>query len=103
MTLTQTRRNKLRLQAFTFGMVAVLGLVLSTLQPVQARSDKDKPQTRVTQLVSGLKGPIGSTIGPDDALYVTEGPIGRISRINPQTGEITTFASGLPKAIVEIS
>ena len=41
----------------------------------------------------------GSTIGPDGALYVTEGAAGRISRVDPQTGEITTFASGLPTAI----
>jgi hypothetical protein len=50
-------------------------------------------------LVEGAKG---STIGPDGALYVTEGAAGRISRVDPQTGEITTFASGLPPAILSI-
>lgn len=44
----------------------------------------------------------GSTIGPDGALYVTEGAAGRISRLDPQTGEITTFAEGLPPAILPI-
>jgi hypothetical protein len=33
-----------------------------------------------TLLVTGLQGASGSTIGPDGALYVTEGAIGRISR-----------------------
>jgi sugar lactone lactonase YvrE len=48
-------------------------------------------------LTSGLQGPIGSTIGPDGALYVAEGPAGRITRVNTLTGETETFASGLPK------
>jgi len=53
-------------------------------------------------LVSGLEGGSGSTIGPGGALYVTESAAGRISRIDPQTGAVTTFASGLPPAIVGI-
>ncbi len=55
-----------------------------------------------TRLVTGLEGAMGSTIGPDGALYVTEGAAGRISRVDPQTGEKTTFASGLPPAIIGI-
>ena len=47
-------------------------------------------------LVMGLEGGSGSTIGPRGALYVTEAHAGRISRVDPQTGEVTTFASGLP-------
>jgi sugar lactone lactonase YvrE len=50
-------------------------------------------------LVSGLEGSLGSTVGPDGALYVAEGVAGRISRIDPRTGHRTTFASGLPKQI----
>jgi sugar lactone lactonase YvrE len=53
-----------------------------------------------TQLVTGLEGGSGSTVGPGSALYVTEGAAGRISRIDPKTGHVTTFASGLPKSIV---
>src|SRR5437899_1470448 len=55
-----------------------------------------------TRLVTGLEGAMGSTIGRDGALYVTEGAAGRISRVDPQTGEKTTFASGLPPAIIGI-
>jgi hypothetical protein len=51
-------------------------------------------------LVAGLQGASGSTIGPDGALYVTEGAAGRISRVDPKTGAIRTFASGLPHAIL---
>jgi sugar lactone lactonase YvrE len=41
----------------------------------------------------------GSTVGPDRALYVTDGPQGRVLRVDPKTGVVTTFASGLPPAV----
>jgi hypothetical protein len=53
-----------------------------------------------TLLVAGLEGASGSTVGPGGALFVTEGAAGRISRVDPQTGEVTTFASGLPTSII---
>jgi hypothetical protein len=53
-------------------------------------------------LVSGLEGASGSTIGPGGNLYVTEGAAGRISRIDPETGQVSTFASGLPPSIIGI-
>jgi sugar lactone lactonase YvrE len=52
-----------------------------------------------TRLVTGLAGGSGSTVGPDGAIYVTETAAGRVSRVDPQTGVVTTFASGLPPAI----
>jgi hypothetical protein len=55
-----------------------------------------------TLLALGLQGSIGSTVGPGGDLYVPEGATGQITRINPQTGAKTTFASGLPPAIVGI-
>jgi sugar lactone lactonase YvrE len=45
---------------------------------------------------------MGSAIGPGRALYVTEGVAGKISRVDPRTGQVTTFASGLPQAFVNI-
>ena len=53
-------------------------------------------------LVSGLKNGSGSAVGPGGALYVTEGAVGRVSRVDPDTGAVTTFASGLPPSIVGI-
>jgi hypothetical protein len=44
----------------------------------------------------------GSTIGPDGALYVTDGPGGRVLRVDPATGSLTTFASGLPPATAAV-
>jgi sugar lactone lactonase YvrE len=44
----------------------------------------------------------GSTIGPDGALYVTDGKAGRVLRVDPESGAVTTFASGLPPSIAEV-
>jgi DNA-binding beta-propeller fold protein YncE len=60
------------------------------------------PSAATAQLVTGLEGASGSAIGPGGALYVTEGAAGRVSRVDPQTGEVTTFASGLPVAIIGV-
>jgi len=77
---------------------------LALLMPAfAARADDDQPAGsrpgEVRLLASGLMGTIGSTIGPDGALYVAEGAVGRITRINLSTGKATTFASGLPAAV----
>lgn len=53
-------------------------------------------------LVSGLAGASGSTVGPDGALYVTEGATGSITRVHPRSGATTTFASGLPPSLIGI-
>src|SRR5260221_7993524 len=55
-----------------------------------------------TLLVSGLEGTQGSTVGPDGALYVSESLAGRIWRVDPETGQVTTFASGLPPSLFGI-
>lgn len=60
------------------------------------------PANRANLLVSGLQGALGSTVGPDEALYAVEGVAGKVSRVDPKTGHITTFASGLPKQIAGV-
>lgn len=55
-----------------------------------------------TLLTDGIQGASGSTVGPGGALYVTEGATGRVLRVDPETGEITTFATGLPPAVAPI-
>jgi sugar lactone lactonase YvrE len=57
---------------------------------------------RTHLLASGLRGTVGSTVGPDGALYVAESAAGRISRVDPRTGHVTTFATGLPKRIGDL-
>lgn len=67
---------------------------------LSARMTAAAPTAR--QLASGLEGASGSTIGPGRALFVTEGAAGRISRVDPATGNVTTFASGLPPSVIGI-
>lgn len=87
--------SKLLMIAITVTLVLVLG---ATLGVALAKPTAD-PQA--TLLVSGLGATAGSTVGPDGALYVTErseGQEGRILRVDPQTGDSSVFASGLPAA-----
>src|SRR5213596_2844546 len=86
----------MRVTKFHFGgaiivMMLAVGLVAASAAPCQVPT--------ASLLVTGLEGATGSTVGPDGALYVTEGVAGRISRVDPQTGEKTTFASGLPQRL----
>jgi hypothetical protein len=86
------------------GIVLMLAAALiAMITPSAASVRRPCEGPTATRLVTGLvEGAKGSTIGPDGALYVTEGAAGRISRADPQTGDITTFASGLPPAIISI-
>ena len=63
----------------------VIALTITSSAVLAARPHSNAPT--VTRLVTGLEGGAGSTIGPDGALYVTEGAAGRISRVDPQTGD----------------
>ena len=90
----------MRMQSYPAWLLAAplgFALTLST-----ADAGPPSPTPRATRLASGLQGPTGSAVGPGDDLYVAEGAAGRISRIDPRTGQVTTFASGLPRAIVGI-
>src|SRR5436189_2419282 len=85
------------------GIVLLLAAALvAIIMPSAASAQSPCEGPTATLLVTGLEGATGSTVGPDGALYVTEGAAGRISRVDPQTGEKTTFASGLPPSIISI-
>jgi hypothetical protein len=47
-------------------------------------------------LVTGLEELQGSAVGPGGALFVTAPLTGSIWRVDPKTGAVTLFASGLP-------
>jgi len=83
------------------GLLLAAALV-AIITPSAASAPRPCEEPTATLLVTGLQGASGSTIGPDGALYVTEGAVGRISRVDPLTGQVTTFASGLPPAIIGI-
>ena len=48
------------------------------------------------RLVTSLEGAFGSTVGPGRALFVAQPGASRIARVDPKTGAVTTYASGLP-------
>jgi len=77
-------------------LVLLSAALLLVLTPSAASAHHPSPSPEPQLLVGGLSGGFGSTVGPDGALYVTEPSVGEISRIDPHTGALTTFASGLP-------
>ncbi len=52
--------------------------------------------------LSGFQGASGGTIGPGGDLFVAEGAIGQISRVDLKSGEVSIFANGLPPSIIGI-
>src|SRR5918911_1228747 len=46
---------------------------------------------QATLVTAGLDESIGSTVGPDGALYVAQTKLGSIARVDPRTGAVTTF------------
>jgi hypothetical protein len=84
--------------------VVVLGVALASSAALTLNaSPKRTPSTlQPVLLASGLEGASGSALGPGGALYVTEGAAGKITRVDPQTGAKTTFATGLPKQVIPL-
>lgn len=89
---------------FTFGVGAAALLACSD-QATGPRTSLSSPGVRgvhqdaavpTAPFVTGLQRARGSGVGPDGALYVTEAAAGRISRVDPADGTVTTFASGFP-------
>src|SRR5262245_51584051 len=52
------------------------------------------------KLIAQLPNANGTAVGPRGDLFVARGLDGVITRVDPNTGQVTIFASGLPKAIV---
>ena len=67
--------------------------LVAILAPTIVSAAPSSAEPTATRLVSGLPGSFGSTIGPGGDLYVAEGVARRVSRIDPETGAVTTFAA----------
>lgn len=87
-------------QGIAIGFVLSCVIILGTSLGVAAQEPSG--ELSATLLVSDLEGGSGSTVGPDGALYVPEPRAGRISRVDPETGEVSEFATGLPEILVEV-
>jgi hypothetical protein len=81
-----------------FAVLALVALVAASAATVSAAPPSGPPVASL--LVGGLASGSGSTVGPDHALYLTEGATGRILRVDPATGSVTTYASGLPTWVI---
>jgi hypothetical protein len=89
----ERERSVMKMMRLVMGLALGSAVVLGASTTVEGQPPFEGP---AAVLVAGLEGASGSTIGPGGALYVTEGAAGRVSRVDPQTGDVTTFASGLP-------
>jgi hypothetical protein len=76
--------------------IAAVGLLATVVAPTASAQDRRGPV--VTPLASFGDGTFvtGSTIGPGGALYVTDGSAGSVLRIDRRSGDVTTYATGLP-------
>src|SRR3954464_12326633 len=82
-------------------LLAALSLVLVTPTAAAASTASGHPG-EPELLASGLDGGSGSTVGPDGALYVTEGIAGRLTRVEADTGDATVVADCLPKRVARV-
>ena len=76
---------------------AVVGLVFAAMiTPFAASAAPPCEGPNATLLVTGLEELQGSAVGPGGALFVTAPLAGSIWRVDPKTGAVTLFATGLP-------
>jgi hypothetical protein len=90
-------------------IAAALATVIVLVVGADASAHADRtPRAPVATPMATIEGGLGSgsTIGPDGALYVTDGngdgTVGRVLRIDRRSGRMTTYASGLPRQVLGI-
>ena len=83
-------------------IAAAATLIALATSPVgNASSGSTAPEvTTLATFGNGLAA--GSTIGPDGALYVTDPNAGSVLRVDTRTGEVSTFADGLPPQVLGV-
>ncbi|MGA6973168.1 MAG: ScyD/ScyE family protein [Candidatus Binatus sp.] len=95
-----SRQRQLRIKV-SFVLVLAALITAGSIRPANC-APPNFGSPSVSVLASGLQGTLGSTVGPDGALYVVEGTLGQIARVDPRTGKISTFASGLPQTLSSV-
>ena len=80
-----------------FGVfMAAAGLAAAVVAPTVSAHDRRGPVVTHLAEFGSDDFVTGSTIGPDGALYVTDGVAGAVLRIDRRSGEVTPYADGLP-------
>jgi hypothetical protein len=82
------------------GLLSLFAALVAILTPTFVGAAPSSAELSTSLLVSDLQGSFGSTVGPGGDLYVAEGVARRVSRVDPETGTVTTFASGLPAQVI---
>lgn len=79
-------------------VAALLAVAWITVAAVSVGAAPSAPHL----LHGGLAAGSGSTVGPDGALYATDPVNGSIVRVDPSTGNASTYADCLPKRLVPV-
>ena len=89
----KTRISKRIMKRLAMLLLPLLSVGALTLA---AQADKLAAEPNATLLVTDLEELQGSAVGPGGALFVTAPLEGSIYRVDPKTGAVRLFASGLP-------
>jgi hypothetical protein len=76
--------------------IAAAGLVAAVAAPTVSAHDRTGPVVTHLAEFGSDDFVTGSTIGPRGSLYVTDGVAGAVLRIDRHSGQVTTYADGLP-------
>jgi hypothetical protein len=94
------RRATVAVASLVLASVATVAGTVATATTATAHPDRQPAVTHLARFGSGLGS--GSTIGPDGAIYVTDGVSGSVDRVDRRTGAVTVFATGLPPKVIAI-
>ena len=76
--------------------IAAAGIAVAAVAPTVSAHDQRGPVVTHLAEFGSDDFVTGSTIGPDGALYVTDGSAGEVLRIDRRNGRVSTYATGLP-------
>ena len=76
--------------------IAAAGIAVAAVAPTVSAHDRRGPVVTHLAEFGSDDFVTGSTIGPDGALYVTDGSVGEVLRIDRRNGRVSTYATGLP-------
>ena len=80
-------------------LLVVLATLVAMIVPLAASAAPRVGEPGDPELLAALAGGAGSgsTVGPGGALYMPQPAAGEIWRVDPESGEETLYASGLPQ------